>query len=149
MNLEKPDLIASTNPMILSLNRLHYRFAEASGTIRHHDACAFHGLDFAVSIAFAARYDGTRVAHAAAGGGGAAGDEACGGFPAACFAFICQKLRRVFFGSTADFARFGYSLTDPMPKAAKDDSNQAPEAGATEVFVRRLKRKIARKLGTY
>ena len=49
----------------------------------------------------------------------------------------------------ADFARFGYSLTDPMPKAAKDDADQAPEAGPAEVFVRRLKRKIARKLGTY
>ncbi len=49
----------------------------------------------------------------------------------------------------ADFARFGYTLTDPKPKAAKDTTANAPPPGPTEVFVRRLKRKIARKLGTY
>ena len=49
----------------------------------------------------------------------------------------------------ADFARFGYALTDPKPLAAKDASANAAPPGAAEVFVRRLKRKIARKLGTY
>ena len=49
----------------------------------------------------------------------------------------------------ADFARFGYNLNDPTPLAAKDTSANATPPGPTEVFVRRLKRKIARKLGTY
>ena len=49
----------------------------------------------------------------------------------------------------ADFARFGYSLNDPKPLAAKDTTANATPPGPAEVFVRRLKRKIARKLGTY
>ena len=49
----------------------------------------------------------------------------------------------------ADFVRFGYSLNDPNPLAAKDTTAYATPPGPTEVFVRRLKRKIARKLGTY
>ena len=49
----------------------------------------------------------------------------------------------------ADFARFGYSLNDPKPSVAKDTTVNATPPGPTEVFVRRLKRKIARKLGTY
>ncbi len=49
----------------------------------------------------------------------------------------------------ADFTRFGYSLNDPKPLAAKDTTANATPPGPTEVFVRRLKRKIARKLGTY
>jgi Sulfotransferase family len=49
----------------------------------------------------------------------------------------------------ADFARFGYTLKNPKPLAAKPTTANAPPPGPAEVFVRRLKRKIARKLGTY
>ena len=49
----------------------------------------------------------------------------------------------------ADFARFGYTVKNPKPKAAKPTTANAAPPGPTEVFVRRLKRKIARKLGTY
>lgn len=48
-----------------------------------------------------------------------------------------------------DFARFGYTLKNPKPKAAKETVANAAPPGAAEVFVRRLKRRIARKLGTY
>ena len=49
----------------------------------------------------------------------------------------------------ADFRRFGYTLADPKPLAVKDAFHRAALPGPAQVFVRRLKRKIARKLGTH
>ena len=79
-------------------------FAEGCWAVCDDDACGFHGFDFVFGTAFAACDDGTCVAHAAAGGGCAAGDEACGGLPAALFALLGQEFGGFFFGAATDFA---------------------------------------------
>ena len=71
---------------------------------RDDDASSAHRFNFRFRVALATRDDGPGVAHAAAFGGGAARDEACGGLPAALFTLIREELRRFFFGRATDFA---------------------------------------------
>src|SRR5690606_18200653 len=70
----------------------------------HDDAGAAHRLDLRFRVALAARDNGARVAHAAALGRGAPGDEAGDRLPAALLLLGGKEFRRLFLGGTADLA---------------------------------------------
>src|SRR5690606_115486 len=68
------------------------------------DAGVFHGGDLVLGAALAARNDGAGVAHAAAGRGGAAGDEADHRLAAAAPGLVLDELCGLFLGAAADLA---------------------------------------------
>src|SRR5665213_2880874 len=68
------------------------------------DPGGFHGGDLGFGITFAAGDDGAGMAHAAAGGRGAPGDEADHRLLAAAFGLVLEELRGVFLGRAADLA---------------------------------------------
>src|SRR6056297_3969904 len=80
-------------PRILSLDRFQHRLAQSCGAFGDGYAGGFHGFDLVVGAALAAGDDGAGMAHAAARGGGAAGDEAGAGLGAALLGLVLEELR--------------------------------------------------------
>src|SRR5712691_2178274 len=82
----------------LRLQNFDQRLAEPRRRCRYADASGFHGRDLRFRIALAPRDDGAGVAHAAAGGCGAPGDEADHGFFAPAPGLIGDELGSVLLG---------------------------------------------------
>ena len=86
------------------------------GAFGDNDAGGFHGFDLRFRVALAARDDGAGVAHTAARRGGAAGDEARGGLPAALLALGGEELGGLFFGRSANLTdhddRLGFRIVE-------------------------------------
>src|SRR6056297_168987 len=85
------------------VDRLKHSLTQSRRAVGHDDARAAHGVDLVVRAALTAGDDGAGMAHAAARRGGAAGDEARRGFPAALLLLVGEELCGIFFGGPADF----------------------------------------------
>src|SRR5687767_1858669 len=68
----------------------------------HPNSSILHRRDLVLGGALAARYDRAGMAHAPAGRGGAAGDEADGRLGAASLSLVLEELGRILLGRAAD-----------------------------------------------
>src|ERR1700722_8639998 len=136
----------------LPLEHFHEGLAESGGRWGDLDAGRLHGGDLRFGIALAARDDGARMAHAAAGWGGAARDESDHRLLAPALRLVLEELGGVFFGGAADLADHHDRLRLRVRQehlqhvdelgALDGVATDADRGGLAEILARRLKDRL-------
>src|SRR5689334_394214 len=148
--MDPDSLLAESAPS--PLEHLDQRLAEPGRRRRDLDAGRLHGGDLRLGVAFAAGDDRAGMAHAAAGWGGAAGDETDHRLLAPALGLVLEELRRVLLGRAADLAdhhdrlggRVGQKHLQHVDEVGALDriAADADRGGLAEVFARGLEDRL-------